>query len=71
MFCGEIVANRNAKNFHYFLQMKRYLFIDVPNSLMRKRLIKENKQTLAELTSAHGHSQAKCQQSRSNLNWLL
>jgi len=34
--------------------------MEVPKSLMRKKS-KEDKQTLAELSSAHCRSQAKCQ----------
>jgi len=36
--------------------------MEVPKSLMRKKKkSKENKQTLADFTSAHRRSQAKCQ----------
>ena len=40
--------------------MQQYLFMAVPENLMRKKS-KEKEQTLAELNSAHRHLQAKCQ----------
>ena len=56
--CSERVAHWNAKSFATFIW--RYLFMEVPRSLMRQKS-KEDKQTFAELNSAHQHSETKCQ----------
>jgi len=63
MFCSEKAANENAKSLTIFIW--QYLFMEVPKSLMRKKS-KEDKQTLAELSSAHCHSQAKFQLAQSS-----
>ena len=48
MFCGDKVANENAKSLSIFFH--QYLFMEVPKIMMRKEC-KEDKQTLAELSS--------------------
>ena len=66
MLCGEKVANWTTKLLDYFLQTI-CIYLSAEKSCEKKS--KEDKQTLAELSSAHGRSQAKCQ-SPINLNQL-
>ena len=51
MLCSEKVANQNAKSLTSFIY--KYLFMEVPESLMRKNSV--------ELNSAHRCSQAESQ----------
>ena len=66
MFCGEKVANKNTNIFDHFLQT---ILIYRSAWEADEKNIKEDRQTLAELSSAYGRSQAKGQ-SPTKLNQL-
>ena len=55
MFCG-----RKAQNFWRFL-LNTYIFFYESAKKSYEKHRKENEQTLADLSSAHCRSQAKCQ----------
>ena len=63
MFCGEKVANYDAKSIDYFILrvLEKAPEEKKTNKLNKKENRKQDdEQTLAVLSSVHRHSQAKC-----------